>query len=387
MIHESRFAALGLIEPLVRSVAEAGYQEPTPIQARAIPEVLAASDVQAAAQTGTGKTAAFVLPILHRLAQSPIRVSTRAPRCLIVAPTRELAAQVEAAVRTYGKYVNVRVMAVFGGVSIQPQINQLRKPVDILVATPGRLLDLVDRRTLDLSRIEILVLDEADRMLDMGFLPDIKRVLALLPKSRQTLLFSATFPDAIRTLAQHILKTPATIDVAPRNAPIELVNQSVHLCVKGEKSRLLSHLVRENDWRQVLVFTKTKHGANRLVEKLVKDGIRAAAIHGNKSQSARIRALADFKSAKVPVLVATDIAARGLDIEDLPQVVNFELPNVPEDYVHRIGRTGRAGSTGSALSLVDQEEIGLLRAIERLIRTSIRRVSVKGATLAQSGAC
>ena len=387
MIHESRFAALGLIEPLVRSVAEAGYQEPTPIQARAIPEVLAASDVQAAAQTGTGKTAAFVLPILHRLAQSPIRVSARAPRCLIVAPTRELAAQVEAAVRTYGKYVNVRVMAVFGGVSIQPQINQLRKPVDILVATPGRLLDLVDRRTLDLSRIEILVLDEADRMLDMGFLPDIKRVLALLPKSRQTLLFSATFPDAIRTLAQHILKTPATIDVAPRNAPIELVNQSVHLCVKGEKSRLLSHLVRENDWRQVLVFTKTKHGANRLVEKLVKDGIRAAAIHGNKSQSARIRALADFKSAKVPVLVATDIAARGLDIEDLPQVVNFELPNVPEDYVHRIGRTGRAGSTGSALSLVDQEEIGLLRAIERLIRTSIRRVSVKGATLAQSGAC
>jgi len=387
LIHESRFAALGLIEPLVRSVAEAGYQEPTPIQARAIPEVLAASDVQAAAQTGTGKTAAFVLPILHRLAQSPIRVSARAPRCLIVAPTRELAAQVEAAVRTYGKYVNVRVMAIFGGVGIQPQINQLRKPVDILVATPGRLLDLVDRRTLDLSRIEILVLDEADRMLDMGFLPDIKRVLALLPKSRQTLLFSATFPDAIRTLAQHILKTPATIDVAPRNAPIELVNQSVHLCVKGEKSRLLSHLVRENDWRQVLVFTKTKHGANRLVEKLVKDGIRAAAIHGNKSQSARIRALADFKSAKVPVLVATDIAARGLDIEDLPQVVNFELPNVPEDYVHRIGRTGRAGSTGSALSLVDQEEIGLLRAIERLIRTSIRRVSVKGATLAQSGAC
>ena len=387
MIHESRFAALGLIEPLVRSVAEAGYQEPTPIQTRAIPEVLAASDVQAAAQTGTGKTAAFVLPILHRLAQSPIRVSARAPRCLIVAPTRELAAQVEAAVRTYGKYVNVRVIAIFGGVGIQPQINQLRKPVDILVATPGRLLDLVDRRTLDLSRIEILVLDEADRMLDMGFLPDIKRVLALLPKSRQTLLFSATFPDAIRTLAQHILKTPATIDVAPRNAPIELVNQSVHLCVKGEKSRLLSHLVRENDWRQVLVFTKTKHGANRLVEKLVKDGIRAAAIHGNKSQSARIRALADFKSAKVPVLVATDIAARGLDIEDLPQVVNFELPNVPEDYVHRIGRTGRAGSTGSALSLVDQEEIGLLRAIERLIRTSIRRVSVKGATLAQSGAC
>jgi ATP-dependent RNA helicase RhlE len=387
LIHESRFAALGLIEPLVRSVAEAGYQEPTPIQARAIPEVLAASDVQAAAQTGTGKTAAFVLPILHRLAQSPIRVSARAPRCLIVAPTRELAAQVEAAVRTYGKYVNVRVIAIFGGVGIQPQINQLRKPVDILVATPGRLLDLVDRRTLDLSRIEILVLDEADRMLDMGFLPDIKRVLALLPKSRQTLLFSATFPDAIRTLAQHILKTPATIDVAPRNAPIELVNQSVHLCVKGEKSRLLSHLVRENDWRQVLVFTKTKHGANRLVEKLIKDGIRAAAIHGNKSQSARIRALADFKSAKVPVLVATDIAARGLDIEDLPQVVNFELPNVPEDYVHRIGRTGRAGSTGSALSLVDQEEIGLLRAIERLIRTSIRRVSVKGATLAQSGAC
>ena len=381
MIHESPFSALGLTEPLVRSVAQEGYQEPTAIQARAIPAVLAGSDVLAAAQTGTGKTAAFVLPILQRLSQSSGPVNSRAPRCLIVTPTRELAAQVEAAVRTYGKHVKIKVMAVFGGVGIQPQINQLRKPFDILVATPGRLLDHVDRRTVDLSRIDTVVLDEADRMLDMGFLPDIKRVLALLPKTRQTLLFSATFPAEIRTLAQRILRTPVTIDVAARNAPIELVNQSVQLCVKGEKSRLLCRLVHENDWRQVLVFTKTKHGANRLVEKLEKDGIRAAAIHGNKSQAARTRALADFKSAKVPVLVATDIAARGLDIEELPQVVNFELPNVPEDYVHRIGRTGRAGSTGSALSLVGREEIGLLHAIERLIKKPIPRISMEGLTV------
>jgi ATP-dependent RNA helicase RhlE len=386
LIQPSQFASLGLAEPLVRSVAEAGYHEPTPIQAKAIPAVLAGSDLLAAAQTGTGKTAAFVLPILHRMAQNPGRVLPGRPRFLIVTPTRELAAQVEAAVRTYGKHMKPRVMVMFGGVGMQPQLNQLRRPVDILVATPGRLLDHATRRTVDLSGVEILVLDEADRMLDMGFLPDVKRVLALVPSSRQTLLFSATFANEIRTLSQGILRNAATIDVAPRNAPIELVDQSVHLCAKSEKRHLLTHLLRENEWRQVLVFTKTKHGANRLTEKLEQDGIRAAAIHGNKSQSARVRALAQFKAGTVPVLVATDIAARGLDIEELPQVINFELPNVPEDYVHRIGRTGRAGSTGSALSLVDHEEIGLLRAIERLIRKPIQRVSVKGFTVPQPAA-
>ena len=378
MTDSPKFAALGLAQPLVRSVAEAGYQEPTPIQAKAVPEILAGTDVLAAAQTGTGKTAAFVLPILHRLTQNPRPTHGSGPRCLIVTPTRELAAQVEADVRAYGKYLKVKVAAVFGGVSIRPQIEHLRRRVDILVATPGRLLDHAAQRTIDLSAIEILVLDEADRMLDMGFLPDVKRIIALLPKSRQTLLFSATFANEIRTLAQGLLRSPATIDVAPRNAPIELVDQSVHLCAKGEKRDVLCHLIRKNDWRQVLVFTKTKHGANRLAEKLEREGIGAAAIHGNKSQGARTRALADFKSGVVPVLVATDIAARGLDIDELPQVVNFELPNVPEDYVHRIGRTGRAGSTGAALSLVDHEEIGLLRAIERLIKQPIQRVKLDG---------
>jgi ATP-dependent RNA helicase RhlE len=378
VIHDSRFRALGLCEPLLRSLAQEGYQEPTPIQAEAIPEVLAGADVLAAAQTGTGKTAAFVLPILQRLTQNAGRTRATAPRCLIIAPTRELAAQVEAAVRTYGKHLKIAAMALFGGVAIEPQISRLRKPVDVLVATPGRLLDHVTRRTVELSRIEVLVLDEADRMLDMGFLPDIKRVIALLPGSKQTLLFSATFPNEIRTLAQGIMRNPATIDVAPRNAPIGLVAQSVHLCARSEKPRVLCDVLREHAGRQALVFTKTKHGANRLVERLGKAGIRAAAIHGNKSQAARVRALAEFKSGTVPVLVATDIAARGLDIEDLPQVVNFELPHVPEDYVHRIGRTGRAGATGSALSLVDPEEIGLLRAIERLIKKPIQRVSAAG---------
>jgi ATP-dependent RNA helicase RhlE len=383
LIYESQFAALGLAEPLVRGVAEAGYQEPTRIQSEAVPHVLAGNDVLAAAQTGTGKTAAFVLPILQRLAQRPHPPGPGRPRCLIVTPTRELAAQVEAAVRTYGRYVNLRVVTLFGGVSIRPQITQLRKRVDIVVATPGRLLDHAAQRTVDLSAIEILVLDEADRMLDMGFLPDIKRVLARLPTSRQTLLFSATFADPIRTLAQGLLRNPVTIDVAPRNEPIELVKQTVHLCATSEKRDLLCHLIRKNNWRQVLVFTKTKHGANRLAERLEKGGIRAAAIHGNKSQPARVRALADFKSGAVPVLVATDIAARGLDINELPQVVNFELPHVPEDYVHRIGRTGRAGATGSALSLVDREEIGLLRAIERLIKKPIPRVALEGSRMSQ----
>jgi len=386
LIDTSKFAALGLAEPLVRSVAEAGYEEPTPIQAKAVPHILAGTDVLAAAQTGTGKTAAFVLPILHRFLQTPRAAHASAPRCLIVTPTRELAAQVEDAVRTYGRHLKLKVVAVFGGLSIRPQIEHLRKRVDILVATPGRLLDHLTQRTVDLSGIEILVLDEADRMLDMGFLPDIKRILTFVPKSRQTLLFSATFPNEIRTLAQGLLRNPVTIDVAPRNAPIDLVDQSVHLCAKGDKRDVLCRLIRNHGWTQVLVFTKTKHGANRLAEKLEKEGIAAAAIHGNKSQSARTRALDDFKSGAVPVLVATDIAARGLDIDELPQVVNFELPNVPEDYVHRIGRTGRAGCTGSALSLVDHEEIGLLRAIERLMKKQIQRVKLDGSHVPHAAA-
>jgi ATP-dependent RNA helicase RhlE len=293
-------------------------------------------------------------------------------------PTRELAAQVEESVRTYGRYLPIDSMVMFGGVNIKPQIDRLRRPVDILVATPGRLLDHHGQKTLDLSGVEILVLDEADRMLDMGFIRDIRKILSLLPKQRQNLLFSATFSNEIRALADGLLHKPGSVDVAPRNAASELVEQSVHLVDQQDKRDLLSHLIRHNDWRQVLVFTRTKHGANRLAEKLVKDGISAAAIHGNKSQSARTQALAGFKDGSLPVLVATDTAARGLDIDQLPRVVNFELPHVPEDYVHRIGRTGRAGSSGAALSLVDSEEIKLLKGIERLIRREITRVAVQG---------
>ncbi|HET7159511.1 MAG TPA: helicase-related protein, partial [Burkholderiales bacterium] len=299
-------------------------------------------------------------------------------RCLILTPTRELAAQVEESVRTYGRHLPLKSMMMFGGVGMQPQVTQLRKRVDILVATPGRLLDHAGQRTVDLSGIEILVLDEGDRMLDMGFIRDIKRLLALMPRQRQTLLFSATFTDEVRTLANSLLNNPGCVDVAPRNTACELVQQTVHLVHKDQKRDALSHLIRENNWKQVLVFTRTKHGANRLTDKLERDGIAAVAIHGNKSQSARTRALAAFKAGEIPVLVATDIAARGLDIEELPHVVNFELPNVPEDYVHRIGRTGRAGSEGAAVSLVDAEEIPLLRDIERLIKRSIERVVIEG---------
>jgi ATP-dependent RNA helicase RhlE len=379
MTHEATFAGLGLAEPLLRAIADAGYTAPTPVQAQAIPMVLDGRDLLAAAQTGTGKTAGFTLPILQRLTTGP-RTQTRAgrPRCLILTPTRELAAQVEQSVKTYGRHVPIRSVVVFGGVGFQPQVDALNRRVEILVATPGRLLDHAGQKTLDLSGVEILVLDEADRMLDMGFIHDIRRVLALLPKQRQNLLFSATFSDDIRALAGGFLANPERIEVARRNAPAELVAQSVHLVERDLKRDLLAHLIRANSWSQVLVFTRTKHGANRLAEKLDRDGIPAAAIHGNKSQGARTRALADFKSGKVPVLVATDIAARGLDIEELPHVVNFELPNVPEDYVHRIGRTGRAGSTGAAVSLVDAEEIGLLKSIEKLIRHPIERVPVEG---------
>ena len=377
---EIQFAGLGLAEPLLRAVTDAGYTVPTPIQAKAIPLVLAGGDLLAAAQTGTGKTAGFVLPILHRLHTTEPAGTVRPgrPRCLVLTPTRELAAQVEESVRTYGKYVSVKSMVMFGGVGIQPQVTQLRKRVDMLVATPGRLLDHVGQKTLDLSGVEILVLDEGDRMLDMGFIHDIKKILALMPKTRQSMLFSATFSDEVRALADKLLNKPGCVDVAPRNTESGLVAQVVHLVPKDQKRDLLSHLIRENNWTQVLVFTRTKHGANRLAEKLERDGIPSAAIHGNKSQSARTRALAEFKAGRVPVLVATDIAARGLDIQELPHVVNFELPNVAEDYVHRIGRTGRAGSTGVAVSLVDSEEIAFLRDIEKLIKHPIERVVVEG---------
>jgi len=373
------FQDLGLSADIARAVAEQGYTQPTPIQAQAIPVILQGRDVLAAAQTGTGKTAGFTLPMLQRLAPkanastSPARHPVRA---LVVTPTRELAAQVEESVRIYGRHVRLRSSLVYGGVGMTPQVEALRSGVDILVATPGRLLDHVQQKTVDLSQVEILVLDEADRMLDMGFIHDIKRILALLPAKRQNLLFSATFSDDIRRLASGLLRDPVMVEVARRNAESELVEQRVYAIERDRKRHLLSHLVRSGDWRQVLVFTKTKHGANRLAEQLARDGIETAAIHGNKSQPQRLKALASFKDGSVRVLVATDIAARGLDIEELPHVVNYELPHVAEDYVHRIGRTGRAGSRGEAISLVSAEEKPLLAAIEKLIRRQIERTSV-----------
>jgi len=435
------FEGLGLSAALVRAVAEQGYTDPTPIQSQAIPVVLAGSDLLAAAQTGTGKTAGFTLPMLQRLGAT--RPDHRAVRALILVPTRELAAQVQESVRTYGRHQHLRAAVIFGGVGINPQIDELRRGVDILVATPGRLLDhlqqntvkldrveilvptrelaaqvresvrtygrhqplrtavifggvginpqidelrrgvdivvatpgrLLDhlqQKTVSLDRVEILVLDEADRMLDMGFIPDVRRILAQLPKERQNLLFSATFPEEIRKLAASFMRDPATVEVARRNTPAELVAQVAHPVDAGRKRALLAHLVKSNDWRQVLVFTRTKHGANRLAEQLSRDGIEADAIHGNKSQNARTRTLKRFKDNELRVLVATDIAARGLDIESLPHVVNFDLPHVPEDYVHRIGRTGRAGSSGEAVSLVSQEERPLLAAIEKLMNRSV----------------
>jgi ATP-dependent RNA helicase RhlE len=375
------FASLGLSEELILAVTEHGYTVPTPIQAQAIPAVLAGGDLLAGAQTGTGKTAGFVLPILQRLSGKSVKGPSegRPPiRALILTPTRELAAQVEESVRVYGKHLKLASMVMFGGVNINPQISRLRSRVDILVATPGRLLDHVQQKTLDLSHIEILVLDEADRMLDMGFIRDIKRVLALLPRKRQNLLFSATFSDEIKTLADGLLDSPALIEVARRNATADNIAQKVYPVDRERKRELLACLIKENNWRQVLVFTRTKHGANRLAEQLDKGGIPSLAIHGNKSQAARTRALAEFKSGSLQVLVATDIAARGIDISELPHVVNFELPNVPEDYVHRIGRTGRAGSEGEASSLVCVDELKLLSDIERLIKREIPEEVVPG---------
>jgi ATP-dependent RNA helicase RhlE len=364
------FSDLGLKPELLRAVADKGYDTPSPIQIQAIPAVLAGRDVLAGAQTGTGKTAGFVLPILQRLAAAAAP-GDRAPRALILAPTRELAAQVAQSVRDYGKYVPLRVTQVFGGVSINPQISALRSGCDILVATPGRLLDLAQQRAADLSKIGVLVLDEADRMLDMGFIHDIRRIIKLLPAKRQNLLFSATYSDDIRTLAERLLHDPLSIQVAPRNAPIELVEQRAYRVPKDHKRHLLTHLIQEGGWPQALVFTRTKHGANRLAQQLEGAGIRTAAIHGNKSQAARVKALDLFKRGQVTALVATEVAARGLDIKELPYVVNYELPNVPEDYVHRIGRTGRAGALGQAVSLVSSDETGLLRDIERVLRRAV----------------
>ncbi|WP_434667711.1 ATP-dependent RNA helicase RhlE [Klebsiella sp. B345] len=373
------FDSLGLNPDILRAVAEQGYLEPTPIQQQAIPAVLQGRDLMASAQTGTGKTAGFTLPLLQHLIQKEPHAKGRRPvRALILTPTRELAAQIGENVRDYSKYLNIRSLVVFGGVSINPQMMKLRSGVDVLVATPGRLLDLEHQNAVSLDKVEVLVLDEADRMLDMGFIHDIRRVLAKLPAKRQNLLFSATFSDDIKALAEKLLHNPLEIEVARRNTASEQVTQHVHFVDKKRKRELLSQMIGEGNWQQVLVFTRTKHGANHLAEQLNKDGIRSAAIHGNKSQGARTRALADFKSGSIRVLVATDIAARGLDIEELPHVVNYELPNVPEDYVHRIGRTGRAAATGEALSLVCVDEHKLLHDIERLLKKEIPRIAVAG---------
>ena len=368
------FDSLGLSADLLRVVAEEGYTRPTPVQRAAIPIVLAGRDVLAAAQTGTGKTAAFVLPIVDRLrghANTSFSPARHPVRCLIVVPTRELAIQVDEMVRTYGRTVPLRPAVVYGGVPLEPQIAQLRAGVEILVATPGRLLDHVGQRTVNLGQVEVLVLDEADRMLDMGFLPDIRRIIELLPARRQNLMFSATFSDDIRTLSGTILSNPETIEVAPRNSAAEAVAQLVYPVDRDRKEELLAHLIRTYDMRQVLVFTRTKLAASRLAAWLDRRGIEAVAIHSDRSQPERTRALDGFKAGDIRVLVATDVAARGLDIEDLPHVVNFELPWQAQDYVHRIGRTGRAGATGEAISLVSIDETDLLRGVQRLLKRAI----------------
>ncbi|MFS2026873.1 DEAD/DEAH box helicase [Massilia sp. CT11-137] len=378
------FNTLGLSDAIVRAVTEAGYTAPTPIQAKAIPAVMKGGDLLAGAQTGTGKTAGFTLPVLHRLSTDKFgaaltsKTSKRPIRALVLAPTRELAAQVEENVRMYAKHTNLNSAVIFGGVGIHPQIKLLANGVDILVATPGRLLDHVAQGTIKLDKIEILILDEADRMLDMGFIHDIRKVLAVLPPKRQNLLFSATFSDEIKALADRLLDNPAMIEVAPRNSTVEVIAQKIHPVDRDKKHPMLAHLIKTHGWKQVLVFTRTKHGANKLVEQLGKDGIGAMAIHGNKSQSARTKALAEFKDGSLTALVATDIAARGIDIDQLPHVVNYDLPNVPEDYVHRIGRTGRAGATGEAVSLVCVDEHQMLKDIEKLIKQTLPRQVIAG---------
>ena len=371
------FTELGLSADILRAVTEQGYDTPTPIQAQAIPVVLAGRDLMAAAQTGTGKTAGFTLPILQLLStRAPVKRGK--PRCLVLVPTRELAVQVHESVRTYGKHLHLKAAAIFGGVGMGNQLAALRGGVDIIVATPGRLLDHIEQRSADLSAIEILVLDEADRMLDMGFIRDIRKIIGLLQKRKQTLLFSATFSDEIRGLATGLLDNPASVEVARRNAPAEAVAQAVYHVDRERKKELLIQLITEHGWHQVLVFTRTKHGADALSDRLLKAGIHAAALHGNKSQGQRQRALDDFKKLKIHVLVATDIAARGIDIDELPHVVNYELPNIPEDYVHRIGRTGRAGSSGEAVSLVCVDELKLLKDIERILKRDIEKRVVPG---------
>ena len=375
------FSELGLSAEILRAVTEKGYTEPTPIQLQAIPLILQGCDIMGAAQTGTGKTAGFTLPLLNRL--QPLANTSASParhpvRALILTPTRELAAQVEDSVKLYGKYLPLKSAVVYGGININPQIELLKSGVEILVATPGRLLDHVHQRSVNLSQVQILVLDEADRMLDMGFMPDIRRILLLLPAQRQNLMFSATFSDEIKKLANTILKNPVMVEVARRNAPAELVRQLVYLVPQERKQALLAHLIKSENLQQVLVFGRTKHGASRLAQQLVRSGIAATAIHGDKTQPQRTQALEDFKAGVVRVLVATDVAARGLDIEELPHVINYELPHVPEDYVHRIGRTGRAGAEGDAISLVCDEEVRLLKEIEQLLKREIPRKTAEG---------
>ncbi|KTD22857.1 ATP-dependent RNA helicase RhlE [Legionella lansingensis] len=370
------FKNLGLIEPLIRAVTELGYLKPSAIQLQAIPTILQGVDLLASAQTGTGKTASFVLPILQRVSKKP-RAQHNRTRVLILTPTRELAAQVHESVIQYGRHLSLRSTVVFGGVKINPQMMRLRAGVEILVATPGRLMDLYQQKAIQFNEIDTFVLDEADRMLDMGFIHDIKRIIKLLPPNRQNLLFSATFSTDIRKLAQGMLNQPVEIDVAPRNTTTSTVEQTIHPVDKARKAALLSHLIHKKKWGQTLVFSRTKHGANKLVKQLGEANIYATAIHGNKSQSQRTKALADFKSGEVHILVATDIAARGIDIEQLPCVVNFDLPQVAEDYVHRIGRTGRAGAAGIAISLVSADEAPQLQAIEKLIKRNLERIEIE----------
>jgi len=375
------FEELNLAPAILKAVLEQGYETPTPIQAQAIPAVLEGQDLLAGAQTGTGKTAAFTLPMLHKLTMSRSiqnKFGVYGVRALVLTPTRELAAQVEESVRTYGKYLQLTSAVIFGGVGMNPQIARIQKGVDILVATPGRLLDLQQQGELDLSTVQMLVLDEADRMLDMGFIHDVKKILALVPKDKQSLLFSATFSDEIRELANGLLKNPQSIQVTPSNTTVQRINQIVHPVGRGKKKALLAHIINEHNWSQVLVFTRTKFGANNVAEYLTKNGINAMALHGNKSQTARTQALAGFKSGDIRALVATDIAARGIDIDELPHVVNYEIPNISEDYVHRIGRTGRAGSSGEAVSLVSLDEEGFMKEIEHFTKQQVPVVLVEG---------